>query len=108
MQVAAASSATMILFTAAASFTVYLSFGLYPWDYTVALMVVGFVATLAGQLATRSIIRAFGRRSIIVMAMVVLLVSGSALMVYQSANSISAVISHAPGSETITAFGSIC
>lgn len=108
LQVAAASSATMIVFTAAGSFMVYVSFGLSPWDYAAALMVLGFLATLAGQLAMYRLIQAVGRRSVIVMSMVVLLVIGCALMVYESARSIAAVARHEPGSEKLTAFGSIC
>jgi uncharacterized membrane protein YfcA len=107
-QVAAASSATMIFFTAAASFVVYLSFGLYSWDYAVPLMVIGFLATLAGQLATSWLVRVVGRRSLIIFVMTALLVIASAVMVYQSGSQVASVARQAAEAAKLTGFGSIC
>lgn len=107
-QVAAASSATMILFTAAASFVVYLSFGLYPWDYAVPLMAIGFLATLAGQLATSWLVRAVGRRSLIIFVMAALLGIASVVMVYQSGSQVASVARQAAEAAKLTGFGSIC
>jgi hypothetical protein len=70
--VAAATSTTMIAFTSLAACLVYADFGLIQWDYGAALLVLGAVASAAGQLATAQLVRALGRRSVIVFLMVTL------------------------------------
>ncbi|KAF8071240.1 sulfite exporter TauE/SafE family protein 5 [Scenedesmus sp. PABB004] len=71
-EVAAATSSTMIFFTAGSAALVYAHFGALVLDYAAALCALGFAATLAGQLATTRLVRALGRRSIIVLAMATL------------------------------------
>lgn len=46
MQVAAATSATMIMFTAGSACLVYSRFGVVLWDYAVVLVTLGFFVTL--------------------------------------------------------------
>jgi uncharacterized membrane protein YfcA len=79
--VAAATSATMIAFTSLAACLVYADFGLIPWDYGGALFALGVVASAGGQLATARLVRALGRRSVIVflMAALMCLASGAAM-----------------------------
>lgn len=83
-EVAAATSATMIFFTAGSASIVYLSFGGVKWDYGVVLMMTGFAVTFAGQMFTYYIIEALGRRSIIIIAMALLLTMGCSVMAYES------------------------
>ena len=47
--VAAATSATMIIFTAASASVVFLSFGGIPFDYAITMFCAGFLITLMGQ-----------------------------------------------------------
>jgi uncharacterized membrane protein YfcA len=76
--VAAATSATMILFTGASAAVVYLAFGLLPLDYGAPLFLLGMVFNTAGQRATNKLVRAFGRRSIIVLLMAALMTLSAA------------------------------
>jgi hypothetical protein len=71
-------------------------------------MAIGFAATLAGQLGTASMVRAVGRRSLIVWAMVALLALGSAVMVYQVGSQAALVARAAEGGAKLTAFGDVC
>lgn len=74
-QVAAATSATMIMFTAGSACLVYSRFGTILYDYAAVLVVLGFLVTLCSQLLTFMLIKLLGRRSIIVFMMVALMVS---------------------------------
>jgi hypothetical protein len=62
---------------------VYITFGGIKWDYAGVLMVTGFVVTVRGQLAAHHIIKTLGRRSIVVIAMAVLLTVGAVIMAYE-------------------------
>jgi uncharacterized membrane protein YfcA len=75
LQIAAATSATMIMFTAGSACLVYSRFGHILYDYAVVLLVLGFLVTLCSQLLTFLLIKLLGRRSIIVFMMVALMVS---------------------------------
>jgi hypothetical protein len=55
---------------------VYANFGLIPWDYGAAMLALGLAASAAGQLATAALVRALGRRSVIVFLMVALVGGG--------------------------------
>jgi uncharacterized membrane protein len=63
---------------------VHITLGAVPWDYAAVLFVTGFTVTLVGQLLMYHIIAKTGRRSMIVLAMAVLLTSGAAIMVYET------------------------
>jgi hypothetical protein len=71
-------------------------------------MAVGFLATLAGQLGTTRIVRAVGRRSLIVYAMAALLALASVVMAYQLSTTVAVVARGAEGAAKLTAFGDIC
>lgn len=70
---AASAQAAMVLSSSAAS-VVYLLSGALPFDYTVALAIVGAVATLFGQLGINYIVRRTGRCSIVVSLLAALFV----------------------------------
>ena len=63
---------------------VYVTFGGVKWDYATLMIVAGFLVTTAGQLLTYQIIAKLGRRSIIVVAMAVLLSAGAVIMGYEA------------------------
>lgn len=78
LQVAAATSATMIMFTAGSACLVYSRFGQILYDYACVLLVLGFLVTLCSQLLTFLLVKLLGRRSVIVFMMVALMVSSTA------------------------------
>ncbi|KAK9809348.1 hypothetical protein WJX73_008057 [Symbiochloris irregularis] len=80
--VASATAATMILFTAASASVVFLSFGGIPVDYAVAVFVLGLVVTLAGQTACWWLVQRLGRRSIIIFAMAGLMLMSFGFICY--------------------------
>ncbi len=108
LQVASASSSTMILFTSASACCVYLHFGIIPWDYAPPLAVLGFTVTLAGQAATHRLVQLVGRRSIIVFSMTALMGLAACVMYYQSGSLVLDVLHYAPGAAALTGWGSIC
>lgn len=61
----------------------YLTFGGVKWDYAALMMLTGFIVTVVGQKMTYHMIEQLGRRSVVVLAMAVLLTMGSAIMVYE-------------------------
>ena len=83
-EVAAATSATMIAFTAGSACVVYIHFGGLIWSYACVLLVVAFVVTLLGQITTAALVRVLGRRSVIVFAMVLLMGMATGIAVYQA------------------------
>jgi hypothetical protein len=83
-EVAAATSATMIAFTAGSACVVYIHFGGLVWSYAWLLLVVAFVVTLLGQITTAALVRVLGRRSVIVWAMVLLMAMATGIAVYQA------------------------
>jgi hypothetical protein len=62
---------------------VYITFGGIKWDYAVLMMLTGFAVTATGQLLTYHIIQTLGRRSVVVIAMALLLSSGALIMAYE-------------------------
>lgn len=87
-EVAAATSATMILFTSAAAAIVYLHFGGLPTDYAAALLCLGFCCGISGQLACNRLVRMLQRRSVIVFAMAALMVLATAAGSWQAATAV--------------------
>jgi len=65
-EVASATSACMILFTAFTATTSFLVFGLLIYDYAGVCVVIGFVATYFGQVGLTVIMKRHGRYSFIV------------------------------------------
>ena len=64
---------------------IYLTFGGLQSDYASLMVITGFIVTLAGQLLTYHIIAVCGRRSVIIMAMAILLSTGAVIMGYEAA-----------------------
>lgn len=62
---------------------VYLLFGGVKWDYATLMIVTSMIVTAAGQMLTYDIIKRFGRRSIIIVAMAILLTVGGFIMSIQ-------------------------
>jgi uncharacterized membrane protein YfcA len=63
--VSSASSACMILFTSFTATTSYIVFGLLVPDYAVVCLIVGFLATFAGQLCLNIMMKKSKRNSYI-------------------------------------------
>ena len=63
--VASATSATMILFTTFTATTSFVAFGMLVWDYGLVCLVIGFGATLMGQVVMNSLIQRTGKSSYI-------------------------------------------
>ncbi|KAA6416576.1 MAG: hypothetical protein FRX49_13449, partial [Trebouxia sp. A1-2] len=102
--VAAATSATMILFTSASASLVYLSFGGISADYAVALLLLGFVVTLAGQGSTYWLMSRLQRRSVVIIAMASLMLLATAVMYYESIITFLNALHH----HTLTERGHVC
>jgi len=66
--VAAASTATMILYTSAAASAAFYVFGLIPLDYGALFFVWGFLCTFAGQLVVSHMLRKYKKQSFIVLS----------------------------------------
>eukprot|EP00775_Hariotina_reticulata_P007850 gene7850-8047_t len=103
--VAAATSATMIMFTAGSACVVYSRFGQILPDYAVVLITLGFTVTLLSQLLTFFLVRLLGRRSIIIFMMVVLMGVACAIMYLESFLETRRIMAHP---EELRHFGSIC
>eukprot|EP00208_Stichococcus_sp_RCC1054_P001671 CAMPEP_0206145512 /NCGR_PEP_ID=MMETSP1473-20131121/27613_1 /ASSEMBLY_ACC=CAM_ASM_001109 /TAXON_ID=1461547 /ORGANISM="Stichococcus sp, Strain RCC1054" /LENGTH=522 /DNA_ID=CAMNT_0053541757 /DNA_START=144 /DNA_END=1709 /DNA_ORIENTATION=- len=82
--VAAATSATMILFTAASASAVYIGFGTVKEDYGIAMFVVGLTVTFLGQLAANQLMVRLKRRSIVVFSMASLMTLAAVVMVVEA------------------------
>lgn len=63
--VASATSACMILFTSATATVSYAVFGLLVYDYALFCLMVGFVATLVGQIVMHVLLQKYQRNSYI-------------------------------------------
>ena len=87
--VAAATSATMILFTSLTATTSFIIHGLLEYEYAVVLGTVGFVATVIGQTIMNSLIKKSGRTSYIVLAIGVVVFLSAILIAVDSILSIS-------------------
>jgi uncharacterized membrane protein YfcA len=62
---------------------VYITFGGIKWDYGLLMIITGFVITVLGQTLTYHMIDKLGRRSVVVIAMALLLTMGAVIMVYE-------------------------
>lgn len=82
--VAAATSATMILFTSLTATTSFIVFGVLQYDYAYVLVVIGFLSTLIGQTVMNMLIKKTGRNSYIVYIIGVVVLLSAILMTLQS------------------------
>lgn len=94
----------MICFTSLSACVVYLNFGGIVMDYAQALLLLGFVVTLIGQMVSTHLVKVLRRRSIIVFAMGLLMLLASIAAVYQMGLSTWAAHEHPP----MWKWGSIC
>eukprot|EP00617_Octactis_speculum_P026621 CAMPEP_0185769210 /NCGR_PEP_ID=MMETSP1174-20130828/53437_1 /TAXON_ID=35687 /ORGANISM="Dictyocha speculum, Strain CCMP1381" /LENGTH=495 /DNA_ID=CAMNT_0028454193 /DNA_START=17 /DNA_END=1504 /DNA_ORIENTATION=+ len=67
-QVAAATTATMIVFTSAAACVTYVSFGMLRYDYGIPMFCLGFFTTLIGQCGLNMIMKKNKRPSLIILS----------------------------------------
>jgi uncharacterized membrane protein YfcA len=63
---------------------VYITFGGLQWGYVALMVATGFASTYAGQTLTYHVVEAYGRRSVIVIAMATLLSLGAVTMGYEA------------------------
>jgi len=81
-EVAASTTAFLILFTAGSAAFSYAMFNMILWDFAAILVPVGFVATLGGQLAVNWVIKTVRRSSYIIFIIAGVLGVSTILMVY--------------------------
>jgi uncharacterized membrane protein YfcA len=62
---------------------VYITFGGIKWDYGILMIITGFSVTILGQKIARHMIEKLGRRSVVVIAIAILLTAGAAIMAYE-------------------------
>jgi hypothetical protein len=84
---------------------VYINFGGVVVDYALALLAVGFVITLLGQLFTIRLVKALGRRSVIIFMMGSLMVLATVAAGYQSVVAVGAALQDPRG---MWLWGSVC
>jgi len=82
--VAAASTATMILFTCFTATTSFVVFGLLQWDYAVICTIVGFFTTLVGQYGLAYLMKRYQRNSYIAFSVGFVVLISAFLMTIQS------------------------
>jgi uncharacterized membrane protein YfcA len=95
--VGSASSACMILFTSFTATTSFIVFGLLIPDYAWALLIVGFLATLAGQIGLSYLMRKAQRNSYIAFSIGGVVLLSAFLMTIQSMLSMAAGEKHHSG-----------
>ena len=83
-KVSSASSACMILFTSFSATTSFIVFGLLDLEYGVVCMLLGFVATLAGQIGLFYLMEKFQRNSYIAFSIGGIVLLSAFLMTVQS------------------------
>ena len=95
--VSSASSATMILFTSFTATTSFVVFGLLVFDYGVACLLVGFFATLVGQIGLSYLMKKAQRNSYIAFSIGGVVLLSAVLMTFQSMISIASGEKHHSG-----------
>lgn len=102
--VSSASSACMILFTSFTATTSFVVFGLLVWDYGWICLVVGFVATLVGQIGLSYLMKKYQRNSYIAFSIGAVVLLSAFLMTVQSMVS----MAEGGGNRHKTGGGGIC
>jgi uncharacterized membrane protein YfcA len=82
--VSSATSACMILFTSFTATTSFVVFGLLVWDYAFVCLVIGFLATLVGQIGLSYLMKKFQRNSLIAFSIGGVVLLSALLMTIQS------------------------
>jgi uncharacterized membrane protein YfcA len=62
---------------------VYITFGGIKWDYGILMMITAFSVTILGQKVAHHMIDKLGRRSVVVIAIAILVTAGAAIMAYE-------------------------
>jgi len=83
-KVSSASSACMILFTSFTATTSFVVFGLLDMEYAAVCLVLGFVATLVGQIGLFYLMRRYQRNSYIAFSIGGVVLLSAFLMTVQS------------------------
>jgi uncharacterized membrane protein YfcA len=78
--VAAATGATMLLFTSTTSTIMYILFDLLTYEYAQPLIVLGFLCTVVGQYAFNAVFARLGRDSLIVFVIAFIVFASAILM----------------------------
>lgn len=78
--VAAATGATMLLFTSVTSTTMYVLFDLLNYEYAGPLMMLGFVSTIIGQQVFNRVMQALKRDSLIIFIIAFIVFASAILM----------------------------
>eukprot|EP00541_Cyclophora_tenuis_P018582 CAMPEP_0116556994 /NCGR_PEP_ID=MMETSP0397-20121206/8998_1 /TAXON_ID=216820 /ORGANISM="Cyclophora tenuis, Strain ECT3854" /LENGTH=124 /DNA_ID=CAMNT_0004082411 /DNA_START=175 /DNA_END=549 /DNA_ORIENTATION=- len=95
--VSSASSACMILFTSFTATTSFVVFGLLVPDYAAVCLVIGFVATYAGQIGLNYLMKRYQRNSYIAFSIGGVVLLSAFLMTIQSLVSMAESSSHHSG-----------
>lgn len=95
--VSSASSACMILFTSFTATTSYIVFGLLLPDYAFVCVIVGFLATFAGQVALMFLMKRNNRNSYIAFSIGGVVLISAVLMTVQSLLSMASGEEHHSG-----------
>eukprot|EP00658_Telonema_sp_P-2_P055689 TRINITY_DN44256_c0_g2_i2.p1 TRINITY_DN44256_c0_g2~~TRINITY_DN44256_c0_g2_i2.p1 ORF type:complete len:555 (+),score=127.73 TRINITY_DN44256_c0_g2_i2:96-1667(+) len=105
-EVAAATTAFLILFTAGSAAFSYAMFGMILWDFAAVLIPVGMMATLGGQLAVNWVIKTVRRSSYIIFIIAGVLGVSTILMVYIGV--LETVEAFQPGADTKNIHDEMC
>lgn len=79
-EVAAATGATMLLFTSTTSVIMYSLFDMFNYEYAVVVVPLGFVCTIIGQLGFNRIMHHYKRDSLIVFVIAFIVAASAVLM----------------------------
>merc|ERR1712205_243832 len=82
-EVSAATASFMILFTSSTACASFASQQQIKWDYAVALCLLGLLSTGLGQLVVNRMVTKYGRPSIIVFIIGIIVAFSAVLMTYQ-------------------------
>lgn len=86
-EVAAATSALMVLYSSAAAMLKYVMFGMVAWDWAGLLFALALVVTSVSQVVILGYVRRSGRQSIIVLCVGASILLGAALMAVRAIRS---------------------
>lgn len=82
--VAAASAATMILYTSASATVAFAVFGLIPKEYGILMFIWGFIFTGFGQILVNHLLRKYKKESFVILSIGIVICVSAVLMAYQS------------------------
>ncbi|KAG7400037.1 hypothetical protein PHYBOEH_007105 [Phytophthora boehmeriae] len=86
-EVASATTALMVLYSAAAATVKFAVFNMISWDWAVLLCVQAFIVTTIAQVVILGFVRRTGRQSVVVLCIGATICIGAATMTYQAIKS---------------------